>query len=275
MLHAYLVPDHEARAGFAEYAAVATGVLAAVNVGTCLAVRAGSSMRVFEAASGAAVAAACAATLLARGTFFPRQVLVTALMCAWGARLSRLLYVHARKKEVANVGARVLWGALCCAPAVVCNVSQRRRYRSTAVELLALGGAVASLALEHVADRQKQAWHAAHAESGRPGRGDAAPPVCAAGLWAWSRHPNLFFELSFHWFVYLIVRPVEEPLVLFFPTALTVMVVAFPGGLVSQEMQRAAAYSLYPAYVHYASRTPDFFPRPPLKWGSAEQTLGV
>jgi steroid 5-alpha reductase family enzyme len=144
---------------------------------------------------------------------------------------------------------------------VVCNVTQRQKYRATSTEVLSVAGAVLSLALEHLADVQKAAWHKAHSE--RPGRGDAEPPVCSTGLWAWCRHPNLFFDLSFQWFVYLIVRPVEEPLVLLFPITLTMLVLLFPGGVAWQELRRSDVYGLYPAYGRYKATTPVFFPWPP------------
>jgi len=269
MLHVYVVQDVRDE-GLARYAFIALVVVAALNIGTCFAVKLGASIRVFEAASGAAVAAACLLTLLARGTFYPRQVLVTALMCAWGARMSLLLYAQDRKKETANVLARVAWGAVCALPAVVCNVTQRQRYRSTPVEVLAVAGALISLALEHVADKQKLAWHRAHAEQ-RPGRGDAEPPVCASGAWSWSRHPNLFFEITFHWFIYALVRPVEKPLVVACPLLITAMVVALPGGVVAQEIRRNDAYGLYPAYVKYRDATTALAPFPPARRAHEER----
>lgn len=57
---------------------------------------------------------------------------------------------------------------------------------AVAVWILAVGG-------EWLADRQLAAFRA---DAGNRGK------TCRAGLWAWSRHPNYFFEWL-HWFAYV------------------------------------------------------------------------
>jgi steroid 5-alpha reductase family enzyme len=57
-----------------------------------------------------------------------------------------------------------------------------------AVWLVAVGG-------EWLADRQLAAFRAAPSNRGQ---------VCRDGLWAWSRHPNYFFEWL-HWFAYVLL----------------------------------------------------------------------
>jgi steroid 5-alpha reductase family enzyme len=56
------------------------------------------------------------------------------------------------------------------------------------VWLVAVGG-------EWTADRQLERWRNEPANKGR---------TCRAGLWAWSRHPNYFFEWV-HWFAYVLI----------------------------------------------------------------------
>lgn len=238
-------------------------LIAALQVATCLAVKHGRAIRVFEAASGSSVAAACLATLVLRGSYFPRQVISTALIVAWGLRLSHYLYTRALCKDKVNVFMRIAWSLLCALPVIICNTQQKERYRQTAVEMLAVLAAAVSLYLEHLADQQKARWHAAHPQ--RPERGDMEPPVCATGLWAFSRHPNLFFELTFHWSIFAIVHPVEAPVTLLSPVVLTALIVFFPGGIITQESQRNAAYGLHPAYVLYRRVTPVLFPFPGVK----------
>lgn len=257
-VHNLLVP--EGGSGHAEYASVALLCVALVNVAAALAVRRGWSHRVFEAGAGAGVALAAAVTLMVRGTYFPRQVVATALVVAWGARLSWFLYARGLPRPL-NTAVRVAWGMLCAAPVVMCNTRQSERYDTTRVEVLAMLCGVLSIVCEHFADAQKAEWHRAHS-GGRPGRGDVAPPVCASGWWGYSRHPNLFFELCFHWSVYVIVRPVEEPLVVLCPLALTALILCFPGGVLSQELERQRAYALYPSYSRYAELTPVLVPLP-------------
>jgi steroid 5-alpha reductase family enzyme len=183
MLHSALVADGSS--GHAEYATLALVCIAAVNAAAACAVWLGRSPRVFEAASGVAVALACIATMVVRGTYFPRQVLATVLMAAWSLRLSAHLARRGARKEVLNVGVRVVWGMFCATPVIVCNTRQHERYDTTSVEACAFVLAVAACILEAAADAQKQEWHAAHPV--RPGKGDVEPPVCATGLWAWCR----------------------------------------------------------------------------------------
>ena len=57
-----------------------------------------------------------------------------------------------------------------------------------AIWILAIGG-------ESLADRQLAAF-----KSDPENRGG----VCRRGLWAWSRHPNYFFEWT-HWFAYVLI----------------------------------------------------------------------
>jgi len=59
---------------------------------------------------------------------------------------------------------------------------------ATAVWMLAVGG-------EALADHQLARFRADPANRGQ---------TCRAGLWAWSRHPNYFFEWI-HWFAYLLL----------------------------------------------------------------------
>jgi hypothetical protein len=186
-------------------------------------------------------------------------------MCVWGSRLSLHLYHKPQLKEDAqNVVPRIVWAMLCAMPAVVCNTTQLERYRTTVVEAVCVVLALASVGLEALSDAQKQRWHAEHAR-GRPGRGDAQPPVCSTGLWGLSRHPNLFFELCFHWAVFFVVRPVEAPWVVGFPLALTVLVQLLPGGVATQEMERSRTYAYHLAYLQYRDATPVIVPLPWVK----------
>ena len=61
-------------------------------------------------------------------------------------------------------------------------------FAALAIWLLSIGG-------EALADRQLARFRADPANRGR---------TCRAGLWAWSRHPNYFFEWL-HWFAYVLL----------------------------------------------------------------------
>ena len=62
----------------------------------------------------------------------------------------------------------------------------------TAWTLAAIAIWLVSVGGETIADRQLATWVSKPANKGR---------TCRRGLWAWSRHPNYFFE-SLHWFAY-------------------------------------------------------------------------
>lgn len=250
--------------GHLEYSTIALLLVAFINIGACGLVRFwGSDTRLFEAASGVGVAATCLLTLLIRGTYFPRQVISTTLVVFWSLRLAAFLYVRGLKKERLNVLVRVIWSLLCAIPVVICNTRQAEVYESTQVETIALTLAGGAIVMEHLADAQKMEWHARHAH--RPGRGEVETPVCTQGLWAYSRHANLFFELLFQWCIYVIVRPVEQPAIVACPVVLTVMILFFPGGVLSQEVERGKLYGMYPSYVRYVQTVPVLFPLPFLR----------
>jgi len=269
-LHSRLV--YKTSSGKAEYAVIALIIVVVLQSCALFAVRRGFAARVFEASAGISTAAACVFTLMIRGTYFPRQVISTVLVTLWGLRLSYYLFKRGRfySLEKVNVLSRMFWSVLCALPTVVANTKQTEVYRSTAVELVCIVSALLCLGLENRADAQKLRWHARYADAPnipelqRPGRGSNIPPVCSSGLWTLSRHINIFFDLSFHWCIFFILRPIEEPFIVVCPLTLTLFVLFLPGGVAMHEIYRNTRFDLYPAYVLYKQETPVFFPLPGL-----------
>lgn len=121
---------------------------------------------------------------------------------------------------------------------------------------IAAGVAIWGLAMagEALADRQLARFRA---DPGNRGR------VMDRGLWAWSRHPNYFFEWL-HWFAYVALAAGSPlwwlawcgPLVMF-------VFLRWISGVPYTEAQ--ALRSRGDAYREYQRRTPMFFPRPPRK----------
>lgn len=109
---------------------------------------------------------------------------------------------------------------------------------------------------ETLADRQLAAFKAVPANKGQ---------ICDTGLWAWSRHPNYFFEwLGWcAWPVFAINLSGEWHwgwLALFPPIYIYWLLNAVSGvPLVEEHMQRTRPQ----AFARYAARTSRFFPRPP------------
>jgi steroid 5-alpha reductase family enzyme len=200
----------------------------------------------------------------------PRRFAVAALAGLWSLRLGAHLWKrvfftaedgrYAALEERWGQGAQTklfwffqaqaFWSALFSAPMLFAasNALELWRWLDTlgvAIGLLAIGG-------EHVADRQLARFRQDPNSKGR---------VMDRGLWAWSRHPNYFFEWL-HWFAYVAfaaggnyalwswMGPVT---MLFFLLVLT--------GVPHNEAQ--ALRSRGDAYRAYQRRTSCFFPWPP------------
>jgi steroid 5-alpha reductase family enzyme len=96
-------------------------------------------------------------------------------------------------------------------------------------------------------------------------RPDSHGRVCDEGLWAWSRHPNYFFEWI-GWLAYPVAAlpyGFERP---WFWTALVAPVLMYllltrVSGV--PPLERAMLASRGDAYRRYQARVPAFFPRPP------------
>lgn len=118
--------------------------------------------------------------------------------------------------------------------------------------LLAIATFITSIAGETVADRQLMRFRA---DPGNRGR------TCRTGLWAWSRHPNYFFEWL-HWFSYVFLAVSSEwfwvslagPLLMF---AFLYRVSGIPWTETQSLRSRGDDYRRYQAEVSA------FFPWPP------------
>lgn len=142
-----------------------------------------------------------------------RQVVVTALVFAWGIRLTwnwarswpglhhedwRYTDLYAKapmpKWAVSLFGIHVfptLQVFLGCLPLIPALARGGAGFGALdGIALIVTGGAVL---IETVADEQMRRF------ARRKGEGD----IMQDGLWAWSRHPNYFGELSFWWGLYL------------------------------------------------------------------------
>jgi steroid 5-alpha reductase family enzyme len=161
----------------------------------------------------AGLLALCAllAGVLAPGGEQPRA-LVAVFGGAWGARLC--LHLLARVLHEAEDGRyqalRARWGdagwrhvaffqlqALVVAVFAVPMFAAASRPGMPPAPVLAAAALVWAVAVvgETIADRQLARFRADPANRGR---------TCRVGLWAWSRHPNYFFEWL-HWFAYAIL----------------------------------------------------------------------
>jgi steroid 5-alpha reductase family enzyme len=203
-----------------------------------------------------------------------RQWLVAALAAAWSLRLGLHLarrvargpedarYAGFRRDWGAGYEVRMFWflqiqaAAALLLALVMLAAARRPAAGLDAGDLLAVLVLAVAVAGEGLADQQLHRFKADPANHGR---------ICDRGLWAWSRHPNYFFE----WLVWLAypliaIRPdsgyawgwaaLAGPVFMYW---LLVHVSGVPPLEAQMRRSRGAAFDAY------AARTSAFFPRPP------------
>lgn len=159
--------------------------------------------------SACTAASGCVFAAISHGDL-TRRVVVATMATVWGLRLASHLLSRCRRETEdgryvalrAKWGARAnvmmfglyqiqaLWAVLFSLPMLA--ASWPRRPFST-IDIVAVLIYVGSIVGETTADRQLAAFKAS---------GPRHSEVCRTGLWAWSRHPNYFFEW-FHWLAYI------------------------------------------------------------------------
>ena len=221
--------------------------------------------------SFATAAAGVLAALTPLGAPAPRQTLVAALIAAWGLRLG----LHIARRSAAGVedvryaALRREWGAgfqprmfwflqiqALAAFLLALGVLLAARNPAPLGPADALGALVLAIAVlgEALADRQLAAFKS---------RPDSHGKVCDTGLWAWSRHPNYFFE----WLVWCACPcfaisaawPWGWPALL--APAMMYWLLVHVSGI--PPLEAAMLKSRGPAYRAYQQRVAAFFPRPP------------
>jgi len=146
------------------------------------------------------------------GVDHPRAWLVAAAAATWGGRLgwhlaSRVAgepedgrYADLRERWGDAFGRRMFaffqiqasWVVLFAAPMMI---AARRPGPLDWMDALGLAIFIGAIVGETVADRQLATWKRRRSED---------EVVCRRGLWAWSRHPNYFFEWT-HWLAYVAI----------------------------------------------------------------------
>lgn len=209
----------------------------------------------------------------------PRQMLYAAMVAIWALRLGAYLFARTRghPDDPRYAKLRHEWGAraplmmagLLVIQAVVASilagsvalVAQAPVDGLTIADGFAATLFAVAVISEGVADAQMRRFKADPANKGR---------VCDAGLWAWSRHPNYFFE----WLTWVAVAvgafaaPAYLPgwLALAAPLLMLHLLLNVSGVPPLEEHMRATRG---PEFDCYAARVSPFFPRPPRKFVEA------
>jgi steroid 5-alpha reductase family enzyme len=118
---------------------------------------------------------------------------------------------------------------------------------------------LALLAGETLADQQQWEFHLAKAA--RRAGGEREPlGFVTTGLWAWSRHPNYFFEISQWWVLYAWAVLAGAPLLNPSIAGAVLLTLLFDGSARFTEWITAGKY---PAYADYQRRVSRILPWPP------------
>lgn len=236
-----------------------------------LAVKNGGWTDVFWSFGTGLLLAAAAFVATGTDTSQARRLLIAAFMLAWGLRLG--LYLAPRvaghledaryaafRKSAKNYPLTMLWVSLPQAPATallalsVVAAAKRPAPELDARDALALAVYLTAIVGETISDAQMKRFRADPANKGK---------VIETGLWAWSRHPNYFFQWL-GWMAYPVMaldpsRPVS---------LLTLVAPAVMFGLLRYvsgvpPLEEAMLKSRGDTFRDYQKRVSVFFPLPP------------
>jgi steroid 5-alpha reductase family enzyme len=201
-----------------------------------------------------------------------RRLMVAAMLAVWALRLGTYVALRVARspEDVRYADLRREWGAafqsrmlallVLQAPitaAVGISVLFAARHPSEAFrpwDGLGLAIFLGAIAGETLSDRQMKRFKADPAHRGQ---------VCDRGLWAWSRHPNYFFE-ALIWVAYPAIgldpgRPWSLASLL--APAIMFAIVRYGTGV--PPLEKAMLGSKGEAYRRYQARVSPFVPRPP------------
>ena len=207
---------------------------------------------------------------LASGDLDTRAVVVAGAVLVWAVRLGSFLFTRVRrdggdgrfdriKTDVLRFfmtwTLQALWVLLTLAAALAVITSDGRR---DVDGFLVAGMALwlAGFAIEVVADRQKSAFRADPANTGR---------FITSGLWAWSRHPNYFGEITLWVGIAVAALPVLSGwrwLMLISPVFVVVLLTRI-SGIPMLEHRAEKRWGDDPEFRAYTDTTPVLVPRPP------------
>ncbi len=208
--------------------------------------------------------------LVLSGATDARTLLLTTLVVVWAGRLGSFLFARIRRDgrdgrfdEIKPSLPRFLltwtlqgvWVLLTLAPALAAMTTLQPRpldlFAAVGLAVWAIG-----FGIEVVADRQKRAFRRHPGNRGR---------FITTGLWAWSRHPNYFGEITLWTGVALLAAPVLsgwQYLTLVSPLFVYLLLTRV-SGIPLLEARAEERWGGDPAYRAYRDRTPSLVLRPP------------
>ncbi len=217
-----------------------------------------------------------AAALVLTGSYDLRSLIITAAVVIWAARLGTFLFNRVRAAGQDSRFNTILpsfpvllmtwtlqgtWVALTASCALVAITSAAPQpfdaWAVAGIAVWALG-----LVIEITADRQKQAFRADPANRDR---------FITTGLWAWSRHPNYFGEITLWIGLAIAAAPVLtgwQHVVLASPL-FVIFLLTRVSGVRMLERQAEKRWGSDPNYVAYRDATSTLIPWPPARVAAA------
>lgn len=209
-------------------------------------------------------------SVLASDDVDARALVVAGAVLIWAIRLGSFLFRRVRRDggdgrfdRIKNDALRFLmtwslqglWVLLTLAAALAVITSDDR----DGVDAFMIVGMVVwviGFAIEVVADRQKSAFRADPANDGR---------FITTGLWAWSRHPNYFGEITLWTGIAITALPILSGwrwLMLISPVFVVILLTRI-SGIPMLEHRAEKRWGDDPEFRAYTDSTPVLIPRPP------------
>lgn len=199
-----------------------------------------------------------------------RAVTLTVLICIWATRLGGFLFLRVRtdggdgRFDVIKTDflrfllawtLQGLWVVLSSAAALAA-ISSTSRVEMGPVAVIGIALWTSGFIIEVTADAQKRAFRADSRNQGN---------FISTGLWAWSRHPNYFGEITLWFGIALIALPALsgwQYLTLISPIFVALLITRV-SGVPMLEARAEKRWGDDPAYRAYREQTPSLVPRPP------------
>ncbi|XP_051119727.1 uncharacterized protein LOC127243648 isoform X2 [Andrographis paniculata] len=213
-------------------------------------------------------------TLIVKGSWHFRQVVLSMLVVIWGLRLGLFLLMRIlqwgedrRFDEMrSNLGKlavfwtfQAVWVWTVSLPVTIVNASNRDPSLRPA-DVIGWIMWCAGLLVEAAADQQKLAFKNSPENRGK---------WCNVGVWKYSRHPNYFGEILLWWGIFVAATPVLERaewLVILGPIFLTLLLL-FVSGIPLLEESADKKYGNLSTYQHYKRSTSPLVLLPPAIYG--------
>lgn len=211
-----------------------------------------------------------AAAALLSGDLDARALIAAVMVAVWTIRLGTFLYRRIQREGKDSRFDRIkqdpaqffmtwtlqgLW-VLLTAAAALAIITAVHRQPLEGVAVVGIAVWTVGFAIEVVADRQKAAFRSDPANQGQ---------FISTGLWAWTRHPNYFGEITLWTGIAIMALPILSGwrwVVLISPVFVYLLITRV-SGIPMLEKRADERWGDQPEYREYKRTTPVLVPRPP------------